>query len=38
MLQACEGAMVPVTMNHVKDPGEFLIARFLEPWRMSEGK
>ena len=28
--EACEGALVPVTLNHVKDPGEFLIARFLE--------
>ena len=27
--EACEGALVPVTLGHVKDPGEFLIARFL---------
>ena len=28
--EACEGALVPVTLGHVKDPGEFLIARFLD--------
>ena len=28
--EACDGALVPVTLGHVKDPGEFLIARFLD--------
>ncbi|CAK8995098.1 Uncharacterized protein SCF082_LOCUS4210 [Durusdinium trenchii] len=28
-LAASEGAMVPVTLGHVKEPGEYLIARFL---------
>ena len=31
--QACDGALVPVTLGHVKDPGELLVARFLAPWR-----